>query len=72
MGGAQVIGAGAARRHVAHSVNTAMVQAYWLIGREIVEVEQHGETRAGYGERLLEGFGAARGHGGLGESLGAA
>jgi predicted nuclease of restriction endonuclease-like (RecB) superfamily len=32
----------------------AMVQAYWLIGREIVEVEQHGETRAGYGERVVE------------------
>lgn len=46
----------AARGHVARSVNTAMVQAYWLIGREIVEVEQHGERRAGYGERLLEGL----------------
>lgn len=31
----------AARGHVVRSVNTAMVQAYWLIGREIVEVEQH-------------------------------
>ncbi|MBI4509685.1 MAG: DUF1016 domain-containing protein [Deltaproteobacteria bacterium] len=59
-----------ARGHVARSVNTAMVQAYWLIGREIVEVEQHGEKRAGYGdevidrlarrlaERLGQGFGA--------------
>ena len=33
-----------------------MVQAYWLIGREIVEVEQHGAKRAGYGERVLEGL----------------
>ena len=46
----------AARGHVARSVNTAMVQAYWLIGREIVEVEQHGAKRAGYGERVLEGL----------------
>lgn len=45
-----------ARGHVTRSVNTAMVQAYWLIGREIVEVEQHGEKRAGYGERLVEGL----------------
>ncbi len=46
----------AARGHVARSVNTAMVQAYWLIGREIVEVEQHGAKRAGYGERVIEGL----------------
>ncbi|MEI8254862.1 MAG: hypothetical protein WCJ30_04240 [Deltaproteobacteria bacterium] len=32
-----------------------MVQAYWLIGREIVEVEQHDEKRAGYGARVVEG-----------------
>ena len=30
-----------ARGHVARTVNSAMVHAYWLIGREIVEVEQH-------------------------------
>jgi hypothetical protein len=45
-----------ARGHVARSVNTATVQAYWLIGREIVEVEQHGEKRAGYGARVIEGL----------------
>jgi predicted nuclease of restriction endonuclease-like (RecB) superfamily len=44
----------AARGHVTRSVNTAMVQAYWLIGREIVEVEQHGETRAGYGDEVID------------------
>ena len=44
----------AARGKVARSVNTAMVLAYWMIGREIVEVEQQGEKRAGYGERLVE------------------
>jgi predicted nuclease of restriction endonuclease-like (RecB) superfamily len=30
-----------------------MVSAYWLIGREIVEVEQGGKERAGYGEDLI-------------------
>jgi hypothetical protein len=43
----------AARGRVARSVNTAMVHAYWHIGREIVEVEQRGEERAGYGEGVL-------------------
>ncbi len=42
-----------ARGQVARTVNTAMVQAYWLIGREIVEVEQAGATRAGYGEAII-------------------
>src|SRR5262249_23067220 len=36
------------------SVNTAQVVAYWLIGREIVEEEQGGKRRAGYGEQLLQ------------------
>jgi len=43
-----------ARGQVARTINTAMVQAYWLVGREIVEVEQAGEQRAGYGDELLE------------------
>ncbi|HPH66538.1 MAG TPA: PDDEXK nuclease domain-containing protein [Kofleriaceae bacterium] len=43
-----------ARGQVARTVNTAMVQAYWLIGREIVEVEQVGAARAGYGEELMQ------------------
>jgi hypothetical protein len=43
-----------ARGQIARSVNTAMVQSYWLIGREIVEVEQAGEQRAGYGEGVIE------------------
>lgn len=42
-----------ARVNVARSVNTSQVMAYWLIGREIVEEEQRGQRRAGYGERLL-------------------
>jgi predicted nuclease of restriction endonuclease-like (RecB) superfamily len=43
----------AARGHVARTVNSAMVHAYWLIGREIVEVDQQGQARAGYGDRLV-------------------
>ncbi|MCD6327175.1 DUF1016 family protein [bacterium] len=44
----------AARRSAARSVNCIMTAAYWLIGRRIVEFEQGGEARAGYGEMLLE------------------
>ena len=47
-----------ARRQTVRSVNTYMVTAYWLIGWRIVEAEQGGETRAGYGERLMEGLSA--------------
>jgi hypothetical protein len=36
------------------TVNTRMVVAYWLIGREIVQEEQGGKKRAGYGDALLE------------------
>jgi len=42
-----------ARATAARSVNTAQVMANWLIGREIVEEEQRGKRRAGYGEKLL-------------------
>jgi predicted nuclease of restriction endonuclease-like (RecB) superfamily len=43
-----------ARSRVARTVNTAMVHAYWLIGREIVEVEQQGKERAEYGDELIK------------------
>ena len=43
----------AARTGVARSVNTTQVVANWLIGREIVEEEQRGSIRAGYGKRLV-------------------
>lgn len=42
------------RTNIVRSVNSQMVQAYWLIGKEIVEVEQTGDNRAGYGKKLLE------------------
>ena len=43
-----------ARTHVARTVNSAMVVAYWLIGREIVEEEQKGRKRADYGKAVIE------------------
>jgi DUF1016 N-terminal domain len=42
-----------ARAQVARSINTEMVRAYWLIGREIIEEEQRGRSRAGYGDELI-------------------
>lgn len=42
-----------ARASVARTVNTTQVMANWFIGREIVEEEQRGNRRAGYGARAL-------------------
>ena len=42
-----------ARRTAARSVNTVMTATYWEIGRRIVEFEQGGQRRAGYGQELL-------------------
>ena len=43
-----------ARSEAYRTVNFTMVQAYWNIGRIIVEEEQKGKTKAGYGEYLLQ------------------
>lgn len=43
-----------AHQNIQHSIDTEMVQAYWLIGRDIVEVEQNGDIRAEYGSYLLK------------------
>ena len=43
----------AARRTAARSVNALMTVTYWEIGRRIVEFEQQGAARAGYGEQIL-------------------
>ncbi|MCY4154202.1 MAG: DUF1016 N-terminal domain-containing protein, partial [Gammaproteobacteria bacterium] len=45
-----------ARSHVVRTVNSTMVVAYWLIGREIIEEEQKGSERADYGKALIEGL----------------
>jgi predicted nuclease of restriction endonuclease-like (RecB) superfamily len=44
----------AARRASARTVNSLMTATYWEIGRRIVNFEQGGESRAGYGEELLK------------------
>jgi len=43
-----------ARQRVYQTVNSEMVQAYWHIGRLIVEDEQQGQQRAAYGKQQLQ------------------
>ena len=43
-----------AKKQVYVAVNSAMVQAYWLIGKRIVEEEQGGEKRAQYGKEIIK------------------
>jgi predicted nuclease of restriction endonuclease-like (RecB) superfamily len=43
-----------ARNSVYRAANFAMVQAYWHIGKLIVENEQDGNQKAGYGEEIIE------------------
>lgn len=48
----------AARQQSYRAVNTAMVEAYWQIGRRIVDHEQGGEARAAYGQGVLAALAA--------------
>ncbi|SEH04290.1 DUF1016 N-terminal domain-containing protein [Candidatus Venteria ishoeyi] len=41
------------------AVNSAMVEAYWLIGKRIMEEEQLGEQKVQYGKGLIEEFSTA-------------
>jgi predicted nuclease of restriction endonuclease-like (RecB) superfamily len=43
-----------ARGKARSAVNSAMVEAYWLIGQRIVREEQQGQHKAQYGTRLME------------------
>ena len=47
-----------ARGNVVRAVNTNMVLAYWLIGREIVQTLQGGEKRAEYGKKVVDDLSA--------------
>ncbi|MBF0245706.1 MAG: DUF1016 domain-containing protein, partial [Planctomycetes bacterium] len=47
-----------ARGNVVRAVNTSMVTAYWLIGREIVQEIQGGEERAEYGKQIIDNLSA--------------
>jgi predicted nuclease of restriction endonuclease-like (RecB) superfamily len=42
------------RLAAAKSVNFVLTSTYWLVGRRIVEHEQKGSKRAGYGEEVLK------------------
>ena len=43
-----------ARQKSYQAINSAMVEAYWNIGRKIVLEEQNGNTRADYGKEILK------------------
>ena len=43
-----------ARQAAARHVNALMTTSYWEIGRRIVQAEQKGKRRAGYGDQLIE------------------
>jgi len=43
-----------ARKKTYSLINSAMVDTYWLIGKRIVEQEQHGKSKAEYGEYLIK------------------
>ena len=48
-----------ARSQAYAAVNQAMVEAYWNIGKRIVEEEQQGKERADYGKQMLKQLSAA-------------
>ncbi len=48
-----------ARQNAYRSINQAMVQAYWQVGRRIVEEEQQGEAKAAYGKGVIKSLSAA-------------
>ncbi|QBO57150.1 PDDEXK nuclease domain-containing protein [Chryseobacterium salivictor] len=43
-----------ARQKSYSAINSAMVEAYWLVGKRIVEEEQNGEERAEYGKFVVK------------------
>jgi predicted nuclease of restriction endonuclease-like (RecB) superfamily len=45
-----------ARGRAWQAVNTSMVEAYWEIGRVIIEEEQAGKGKADYGKRVVDGL----------------
>ncbi|MBA4416733.1 MAG: DUF1016 domain-containing protein [Syntrophus sp. (in: bacteria)] len=47
-----------ARRNAYRAVNFTMVEAYWNVGKMIVEEEQQGKASAGYGEALVSNLSA--------------
>ncbi|MDR2718880.1 MAG: DUF1016 N-terminal domain-containing protein, partial [Treponema sp.] len=48
----QIIISARTKAHTA--INSAMIEAYWLIGKRIVEEEQNGKQRAEYGQEIIK------------------
>lgn len=42
-----------AKNKITHTINVSLVEAYWNIGRYIVEFEQCGNIKAEYGSAML-------------------
>ena len=42
------------RRQAVRQAQTTLLQTYWAIGRHLVEFEQGGQIKAGYGKKLLQ------------------
>ncbi len=42
------------KHHAVRQINAALIATYWLMGMRIVEYEQGGNKRAGYGEETLK------------------
>lgn len=42
------------RKKAYSAINSAMIEAYWLTGKRIIEEEQQGKERATYGEAILK------------------
>ncbi|HRO08536.1 MAG TPA: PDDEXK nuclease domain-containing protein [Saprospiraceae bacterium] len=47
-----------ARQRAYTAINSAMAEAYWMIGKRIVEEEQGGEDRAAYGKQIIQNVSA--------------
>ncbi len=43
-----------ARQKAYNAINSSMVEAYWQVGKRIVEQQQKGEKKAEYGEFLIK------------------
>lgn len=43
-----------ARKRIVHTVNTTTIEAYWQVGKYIVEFEQNGNSRAEYGKGVIQ------------------
>lgn len=43
-----------ARQRSYQAINTAMIEAYWQIGKKIVEEEQNGQDKAEYGKKIID------------------